>query len=60
MPIRKYLPLRERTDYLNVQAKIPIHLAEQCKKIMEKENFSWSDVITACLENFVDEIKKEK
>lgn len=55
MSVKKYLPVKKEIDTIAVQAKIDPALAERCKKIMDREGFTWTQVIAACLENFVDE-----
>ena len=51
--ISDFLP--EHPPQTMVQGRVPVEVAEQVRLIMEKENRSWSEVLTACLQWFVQE-----
>lgn len=52
-----YLPEKVQLDIMNVQGQVPKHLAETVKKIMKKRKITWNELLTACLERFVDEME---
>lgn len=52
--LQDYLPNRSRNTTI-CSGRVPIDVFNEVKKIMEKENLSWADVLTACLRHFLDE-----
>lgn len=53
--IRDYLPPRTKPKKMMVQARINSVTFTQTKKIMDQEGLSWTDVVTACLNHFIDD-----
>jgi hypothetical protein len=56
--ITDYLPVKAKTQTL-VQARVPSELVGEIKKLMERENLSWTDVMTACLRQLLEEKKRK-
>lgn len=52
--IQDYLPIKSKRMVM-VNARVPVEVVDQIRRILEKENLSWTDVITACLRHFLDE-----
>jgi uncharacterized protein YjcR len=57
--VREFLPEKE-PESINVQARISKDLADRCRKIMLREDLTWSEAIEAALKSFVKELEKEK
>lgn len=53
--IRDYLP-RKTTELQPVQARLPKDLVDQVKAIMDREDLTWGEVLTACLTKFIEEM----
>lgn len=58
--IQDYLP--ERTDYetVMVQGRVSTQIVNEVKKIMKQDNLAWTDILTACLRHFLDEMSPAK
>lgn len=56
--IRDYLPSGPKKDTM-IQGRVPEHVAELTRLIMERQQLNWSDVLTACLQKFNDEEDEE-
>lgn len=56
--IKDYLPEKKQYHYLG--CRIEKDLADRVNEIREREGLSWADLVIACLEKFVDEMKKGK
>lgn len=56
--IQDYLPHKEH--YTFIQGRVPSEITKEAKQIMEKNNLSWSDVLTACIKKFIDEMNRKK
>lgn len=54
--IQSYLPKKVKKTS-NVQGRVPEEVYVEAKKIMDRENLNWSDVLTACLRHLIDEKK---
>ena len=54
----KYLPQKVETRL--VQGKVQVEIHEKAKAILEKEGWTWHEVIEGLLNKFVDEYKPKK
>lgn len=59
-PIQEYLPKRSHMEKTMIQGRVDTPLVKEVRKILEKENLTWSDVLTACLKSFVDSNGKDE
>lgn len=53
--IKEYLP--NHVKLVNVQGRVPEAIFEPCRAIMDQEKLNWNQVLTACLEKFLDDMK---
>lgn len=54
--IQEYLPVKYK-HFTMLGMRVPTEIMEEVKAIMKVEKLSWSEVITACLRQFLDEKK---
>lgn len=52
--IRDYLPKKQQITL--VQARVATSVVGPVKEYMDKNDMGWSELITACLKKFMDEV----
>lgn len=52
-----YLPEKTKERGQLIQARVSVDLVRQVKKVMNTEHLTWSELITACLQYFIDQKK---
>jgi hypothetical protein len=58
--LKDYLPDHNPVKRVNVQGRVPEALFNPVREIMDKKELTWNDVLTACLQKFLDDLKESK
>jgi antitoxin component of RelBE/YafQ-DinJ toxin-antitoxin module len=56
----KYLPDKKETKTILIQAKIDPELHERAKALLDKEGWTWHEVLTGLLAKLIDESKSKR